>query len=163
MVNSSRITSLVGALVLLLQIPSAVAGDGPGQKERRNGPVEITFTKWMLLNNEGEVGPLMTGYVGSAPGEGQFAGEVLEEHISPTLKIGGLEAIYSIRLGRRVFTALIRGGYSFSGLGILDGTILAGWRTGARVHVRFQQIACTEAPNGACFQGTIQVEETPKH
>ena len=52
----------------------------------------------------------------------------------------------------------------------LDGVILAGWRTGASVHVEFDRIpgvpgtiGCAGAPPGAtCFVGTIQVGRAPR-
>ena len=54
-----------------------------------------------------------------------------------------------------------------TGAAVLDGVILFGWRTGARVHVTFQTLrapSATEpgcagaAPGVNCFQGTIQIE-----
>jgi len=53
---------------------------------------------------------------------------------------------------------------------ILDGTILAGWRTGARAHVEFETIAAPSPadpasprhPAGlACFKGMIAVGRVP--
>src|SRR5256885_7656771 len=40
---------------------------------------------------------------------------------------------------------------------LLDGTVTAGWLTGKAVHVEFQVIACTQAADHTCFQGTIRV------
>ncbi len=62
------------------------------------------------------------------------------------------------------FTALIRGGTNnVTGKAQLDGVVLAGWRTGASVHVEFDRIripgpGCVGAPAGkTCFVGTIQL------
>ena len=70
--------------------------------------------------------------------------------------------------GKHSFTALIRGGTSRdTGAAQLDGVILFGWRTGARVQVEFQTMpapsptesGCDGAPPGInCFQGTIHIE-----
>ena len=49
------------------------------------------------------------------------------------------------------------------GAALLDGVILAGWRTGAHVHVEFQKISsCAGKPAGPCFEGTIHIERAPK-
>lgn len=58
----------------------------------------------------------------------------------------------------RSFTALIEGtSDSKTGLAVLDGVVTVGLPTGQPVHVEFETVTCTEAPNGTCFQGTIQV------
>jgi hypothetical protein len=84
-----------------------------------------------------------------------------------------LEAIYEVQSGQHSFTALIRGGTgetksgepaSVSGAALLDGVILAGWRTGARVHVEFQTLTnCVGAPDArTCFEGTIHIETSAR-
>ena len=119
---------------------------------------------------------------GDVPGD--FVGEVLQRQVSqrqaetcylPAPNCGRvirLEAFYEVHAGNRSFVALIRGGTSGdTGAAQLDGTILFGWRTGARVHVEFQTMspasptdsACVGAPAGSvCFQGTIHVERAPE-
>jgi hypothetical protein len=81
-----------------------------------------------------------------------------------TPSITKLEAIYEVVDGDRSFTALIEGGTdNLTGAARLDGVILAGWRTGARVHVEFQVLTnCFGAPLGRCFQGTIRIQRAPK-
>jgi hypothetical protein len=61
--------------------------------------------------------------------------------------------------GDRSFTALVQGGTNNqTGAALLEGVILAGWRTGDRVHVEFEVMTnCLGAPLGRCFQGTIQI------
>jgi hypothetical protein len=94
----------------------------------------------------------------------------------PTItgSIGALHAIYEVQVGEDSFTALIQGGRNrvTGGGALLDGVILAGERTGARVHVEFQTYdpppngpGCPDAraPMGrSCFIGTIRVERAPK-
>lgn len=76
--------------------------------------------------------------------------------------------MYKVQAGDQLFTALIRGGTNtVTGATLLDGFILAGWRTGAPVHVEFQTIpaatGCVGAPQGiTCFEGTIQIGRAPK-
>jgi hypothetical protein len=76
--------------------------------------------------------------------------------------------MYEVVDGDRSFTALIRGGSNPAGLGLLDGRILAGWRTGAPVHVAFQRYlasegGCVGAPVGkTCFVGVIHVGRVPR-
>jgi hypothetical protein len=113
---------------------------------------------------------------GSTGGDipGTFVGEVLQRQLTanPNLKAGiiKLEAIYEVHdvNGDHVFTALIRGGTNqATGAALLDGVVLAGWRTGADVHVQFQTIpgttGCVGAPSGVtCFEGTIHIGRAPK-
>jgi hypothetical protein len=81
-----------------------------------------------------------------------------------------LEAIYEVQDGDRSFTALIRGGTdALTGAAILDGVVLAGWRTGAAVHVEFNTIPATTGcadvggpADATCFQGTIRVGRAPR-
>ena len=88
-----------------------------------------------------------------------FAGEVLERQVSTNGRVNKLEAFYDVVDGDRSFTALVHGGTDVqTGAALLDGVILAGWRTGDRVHVQFQVMTnCVGAPLGRCFQGTIQI------
>ena len=162
-----RITSLVGAIVMLLPVSLAMAGD----QRDNNRPVEVTFTKWVLLNSVNMQG--VTG--GAVPGV--FVGEVLQSQMSvnPDLKgkVNRLEVVYEVQDqdGDHGFTALIRGGSNRVELiGLFDGVILAGWRTGARVRVAWQRYPasdpiCLEAGAPAdlnCFKGTIHVGRAPR-
>ena len=159
---ATRVVSFVAAMVvlLLLQVSPVIAG---GQLDG-NRPVELAYTKWIT------VFPLMEGFV-EGDIAGAFVGEVFQRQVSvnPNLLNGiiRLEAIYEVQDGDRSFTALIRGGTdAVTGAAILDGVILAGWRTGAAVHVEFDTIpgatGCVGAPpNTTCFQGTIRVGRAP--
>jgi hypothetical protein len=163
------VTSLVGAIVMLLPVSLAMA-QGNGDPNR---PIEITYTKWITTY------PLMEGFWGDDLGN-KFVGEVFQRQVSqrqadncylPAPNCGRiirLEALYEVQNGDRSFTALIRGGTSGdTGAALLDGTVLFGWRVGAPVHVEFQTIpgttGCVGAPLGVtCFQGTIHVGRAPR-
>ncbi len=169
-----RIAAFSIATALLLQIAPVLA-ERPFD---RNRPVTVTFTKWVteavfvpdyfgITEGRG----LMAGYTrGDIPG--RFVGEVLQgqRSVNPALKAGinKLEAIYEVQdlQGNHVFTALIRGGTNrATGNALLDGVVLAGWRTGATVHVEFRTLTgCVGAPTPAttCFEGTIEVGRAPK-
>lgn len=170
----STVAAFAIAIALLLQIAPVMAE----RKHDRNKPVEITFTKWVtervfVPDNFGitEGRALMQGFTGGDI-PGTFVGEVLQgqRSVNPALKTGiqKLEAIYEVHdlNGDHVFTALVRGGTNRpTGLALLNGVVLAGWRTGAAVHVEFQTIpTCVGAPTPAtqCLEGTIRVGRDPK-
>lgn len=178
--------SCVFAVVLVLQVAPSLAGAPdarlrlmqgskfPGlpvsstetARNTHHGPVDLTFTKWITTF------PLMEGFTGGDV-HGRFLGEVLQRQVSRDLRVIRLEAVYEVQAGDHSFTALIRGGTgetksgepaSVNGAAVLDGVILTGWRTGARVHVTFQTLTnCPGAPDArTCFQGAIHVEKTPE-
>lgn len=190
-----RISSLVSAAVLVVQISPAVAGPNEGPtpqgslvpgfrvsgteaaRSKDHRTLRITFTKWIT-----EVVPpdpvnavprrfLMAGFTGGDV-DGAFVGEVLNRQVSLNGRVIWLEAMYEVQAGDHSFTALIRGGTgetragepaSVSGAALMDGVVLSGWRTGAKVHVAFQTTTnCLGAPTpGTCFQGTITVGQKP--
>lgn len=165
-----RVALFVSAIVLVVQIsPARAGGNGGRAGGRDHRRVEITFTKWITTT----VPPtLMAGFTGGDV-EGDFAGEILARQESADKRVVRLEAVYEVQAGDRSFVALIRGGIgetksgetaAFSGAGLLDGTVLSGWRTGAQVHVAFQTMYnCAGAPTtGKCFVGTITIER-PDH
>src|SRR4029077_13678388 len=152
------------ALVLALTVitgPSARAASTRGAETKSRadsgkgaGDVELTYTKWFAPSF-----PTMQGVVGGDI-EGSFGGAVLVQTVLPTVVL--LEARYEIIANtpspQQSFTALIAGSLDkATGMAVLDGTVTAGWLAGKAVHVEFQVIACTQAPNGKCFQGTIRV------
>ena len=143
---------------------------------KQRGPVEVTFTKWITT------APQMVGVTGGDV-PGTFVGEVLQVQVSqrpadecyapPACgRVMRLEALYEVQAGNHSFAALVRGGTSGdTGAAVLDGVILHGWRTGARVHVEFHTLlppsptepGCAGAPAGApCFQGVISIERPSK-
>jgi hypothetical protein len=172
----TRVASFAGAVALLVQISPALATD----KDHDNRPVEITFTKWGApapvfpppLPPPAPPPPPFFGLFEGFAGDGilgSFNAEVLWRQVSVNGHVTGLEAMYEVVDGDRSFTALIRGGSNPAGLGLLDGVILAGWRTGARVQVAFQRYlpsegGCVGAPIGKnCFEGVIRVGRAPRN
>ena len=150
-------------------LPMSVAmAEGKGDPNR---PVEITFTKWGVTAPPPPAAQPPFGLFEGFSDDGlpgSFVAEVLWRQPSLNGHVIGLEAMYEVVDGDRSFTALIRGGTNAAGAGLLDGVILAGWRTGARVHVEFQRHlasegGCVGAPLGkTCFEGIIQVGQAPR-
>lgn len=154
----ARVACLAGVMALLFPFAPVMAqgGDDP------NRPLEATFAKWFVSATA------MEGYWGGNL-DNKYVGELLQRHASVNPALNGvarLEAVYQFRYGSHFFTALIRGGSNnVTGKAILDGVVLAGWRTGASVRVEFDRIAtgCVGAPAGlACFVGTVQVGRAPR-
>jgi hypothetical protein len=153
-----------GSRVPGMPLPSV---EKPGSKNR--SPIEVTFTKWPVPGSTTPY-PLLGGFTGGdAPGT--YVGEVLHRVLTQPRenhnRVFWLEAMYEVQAGDRSFTALIRGGQNADGLGLLDGVIVAGWHTGAQVHVEFQRYfapsenesGCRGAPKGlTCFVGVIHIE-----
>jgi hypothetical protein len=150
--SQRRVISFVVATILLFQISPALAERGRTPAEGRRGGVDVTVTKWITTY------PAMSGYTGGDLA-GDFVGEILDLKLS-SLGITGIEAIYTVEAERHSFAALIKGGENMeTGAAVLDGVVLAGWRTGARVHVEFQQQSdCAGAPIGDCFVGTVHID-----
>jgi hypothetical protein len=164
----TRVAWLVGAVALLIQISPAMATD----RDHHNRPVAISFTKWGAPPPAVPPTPffgLFEGFSGDGV-LGSFVAEVLWRQVSVNGHVTGLEAMYEVVDGDRSFTALIRGGSNAAGAALLEGVILAGWRSGARVQVVFQRHAalagiasCAGAPlNKTCFEGTIHVGRAPR-
>ena len=157
----SRVALFASAIMLVFPMSPATAQGG----RDNDAPIDISFTKWVTAF------PRMEGFTGGDV-DGVFVGEVLQRQVSVNPNLNGiirLEAIYEVRDGDRSFTALIRGGTnSVTGAARLDGVVLAGWHTGAQVHVEFDTIpgttGCFGAPAGkTCFVGTIYVGRTPQN
>ncbi len=155
--SQGRVVSIAIAILILLQISPALPGGAPqasGHNHRKH--VDVTFTKWVTTY------PEMAGFVGGDV-SGQFVGEVLQRQVSTSLLLTSgmvrIEAIYEVQAGTRSFTAMIRGGEnSATGAAVLEGVILAGWRTGDPVRVEFQQKAsCVGTAVSPCFEGTIHI------
>ena len=166
----NRVAIFCCAIALLLQISPARAQD-QRNNDQKNGPVDITFTKWGAPPPANPPTPFFGLFEGFSDDGlvGSFVAEVLWRQASVNGHVLGLEALYEVVDGDRSFSALIRGGQSAAGLGLLDGVVLAGWRTGAPVHVEFQRYlanpvapSCDGAPvNKNCFVGTIHVGLAP--
>jgi hypothetical protein len=161
------------AIALVLQISPALAG-GQADHKHSNEPVDITFTKWGVpappLPAPQPPFGLFEGFSDDGP-VGSFVAEVLWRQAALNGHVTGLEALYEVVDGDRSFSALIRGGQNSEGAALLEGVILAGWRTGAPVRVEFQRYlaipgasSCDGAPlNRNCFVGTIHVGHAPRN
>ncbi len=165
----TRLACVVGAIALLFPFAPAMAASD----DDHNRPVNVTFTKWGAPPPAVPPTPffgLFEGFSGDGL-LGSFGAEILWRQASVNGHVAGLEAMYEVVDGDRSFSALIRGGSNQAGLGLLDGVILAGWRTGARVQVVFQRYgaiagtpSCEGAPvNKTCFVGTIHVGRAPRN
>jgi len=180
-------------MTLLLPISAAIAAD-QSETDHDNKPgnrlVTVPFTKWRV-NIPADASQPPFHFDGVADGlvADTFVAEVLQRQSTTFTKFRNrltrLEAVYEVRTEAcvavpelcgqghdRSFTALIRGGQDVAASGRLDGVVLAGWRTGAPVHVVFERhipasssdVACTGAPMGTtCFEGTLQIEGAPKN
>jgi hypothetical protein len=117
--------------------------------------LEVTFTKW--------VEPSFPSFVGVAGGDvpGSFAATVLRRTAFENGKIIQLEARYQV-IGNDAghsFVALLEGTQNTqTQQAVLNGTVVEGWRLGARVHVTFDVInPCPQFQKSVCFTGTIRV------
>jgi hypothetical protein len=162
-----RFASILSLLLLTLQISPDLTAGPQGQSENHQN-FEVTFTKWGVGMTPPPAPPFppadpgqnISLFIGFSGGDapGSFAAEVLYRKASTDGKIAQLWPVYKVSSGNRSFTALIQGGSTAAGLGLLEGVIMDGWRTGARVRVRFQRMTnCEGAPAGTCFKGTIRI------
>jgi hypothetical protein len=143
------------------RVPGMPVASGEAAGKKHNGPVEVTFTKWLTTS----VQPYLLKGVTGGDVAGDLAGEVLQLQVSTNpdvTQLLRLEAIYEVHAHnpQHSFTALIRGGQTANaGVGLLDGIVMSGWRTGANVHAEFQRIdSCAENTAGPCFVGTIRID-----
>jgi hypothetical protein len=152
--------ALACALALLLQgSPSAAGGQG---NNSNNNPISFKFIKWPLPAGA------MGGFVAGDPTI-PFIGFLFASNASTVgSKVRRLEAMYEVVAGDDSFAAMMRGSQSLSGLGLLDGVIVTGWRIGAPVHAEFQQTTpaegnCIGAPATAtlCWEGTMHIGRAP--
>ena len=117
--------------------------------------VELTFTKWIAPGF-----PNMVGVVGGDI-VGQFGGAVLRAMPDATGRFVRLRAIYIVVAADplRSLTIHLDGAQdTLLGTAVLDGRVVDGSLVGARVHVEYKVISCTQSPDGTCFQGTISIK-----
>ena len=141
--------------------PSGLAGVGAQTQASGGAPVEVTFTKWTTAF------PAMAGVTGGDV-PGTFAGAVLSRDPFDNGTIVQLEARYGVTAAdpAHSFIAVIEGKQNNqTQTAVLNGTVIAGWLVGARVHVTYDIIvpatgtSCVPAApvNSRCFQGTIRI------
>jgi hypothetical protein len=158
--------SIAVAVVATLLLSSAVfaagdQGDPVAQSGDGGNSVVLPFTKWITADPGF---PITAGTV-SGEAAGPISGEILVRQLTASKDIMRLEAVYEIQAGDHSFKALLQGGQNnLAGTGLLDGTILGGWHTGARVHVDYHIVSpCGQANafNDTCFAGTISIATEP--
>jgi hypothetical protein len=135
---------------------SDVNAVGAAQTQAVGGPnVEVTFTKW--------VDPSFPLFKGVAGGDvpGDFAATVLQRTPFDNGNIVYLRAKYEVIAddAARSFVAEIEGKLNNQTLhAVLNGSVVDGWLTGARVHVTFDVIEpCTQFNKPRCFKGILRV------
>jgi len=157
MINQTRILTFAAVAITLLPL---LMTEPLRAEESRGG--EIHFTKWITsFSRVGETSTVsgkFTGLIADLPA-GSFSAEVLQNQTSAIDGIGLIEAVYKVTDGPHSFTALVKGGTNNTGLGLLEGVILDGWRTGSRLGVQFHR-STTECPPGValCYVGTIRID-----
>ncbi|MBA2304993.1 MAG: hypothetical protein H0W08_20510 [Acidobacteria bacterium] len=154
----ARVGVVVTAMALLLQMsPVAHAASRGGDKSS----IEVTFTKWITDFSTFPSLPVL-GTVGGDAGTGDLGGNALITPIAHDriLKIG---VTYEVSGTDQNFIAEVHGTQNNkTHRAVLNGVVIEGALTGARVHVEYDEIPCVDvvgAPPEAlvCFQGTIRV------
>jgi hypothetical protein len=140
-----RAFALIAAATLLTL--SLGAGTALADGGRHRGDAENTFTKYVAAF------PIMAGVVGGDVGPGIYAGEILKYTPGSTTVI---EALYHFNGSRHSFSALVH--VEQTGLkAVISGVVTEGWLKGHQVEGRYTQISCSQAPDGTCFQGTLDI------
>jgi len=120
-------------------------------------PVEVSFTKWI----DPSLG--FPSFIGTAGGDvpGDFAATVLERTPFENGTIVHLRARYEVIADNaaRSFVAEIEGNQiAQTSSAVLNGSVVDGWLTGARVHVTFDVIQpCPQFHQSRCFTGILRV------
>jgi hypothetical protein len=136
--------------------PTAVVDVAATQTQANGGAnIQVIFTKW--------IEPAFPFFAGVARGDvpGDFAATVLDRDVFQNGIITKLEARYEVIADdpAHSFVALIEGTQNNHLLkAVLNGTVVEGWLTGARVHVEFDVIApCPEFGKDRCFTGVLRI------
>ena len=122
-----------------------------------SAPVEVSFTKWIDPN----LG--FPSFIGIAAGDvpGEFVATVLERTPFDNGNIVHLRASYEVIADNaaRSFVAEIEGKQNTqTASAVLNGSVVDGWLTGARVHVTFDVIQpCPQFNQSRCFTGILRV------
>src|SRR5262249_9543707 len=147
-----RFAGLIALVVVAATIAAASTQARTRRQHHRNRPadLELTYTKW--------IAPGLPNLVGVVGGDivGKFGGAVYERTVDPTGRFVHLSAIYIVVAPdpEQSFTAHVEGTEDLQTLkAVLDGRVIDGSPTHARVHVEFDVVTCTQAPSGTCFQG----------
>jgi len=144
----SRALAVTAALVLVtLSAGFASADGGVGNRNAEN-----TYTKW--LNGA----PNMSGFVGGDVGNGTFSGTVLAKVVSGTTVT--IDAVYRFSGSIHSFTAdvhVVQTGLTIGATSVITGRVTDGWLKDNEVSGHYLVITCSEAPNGVCFTGEVDI------
>jgi hypothetical protein len=157
-------------LISTVAFAASVLASPAADSRSREGPIVVTFTKWVTINPGPPPGSvaMMQGVVGG-DAVGNFVGQVLVDTNTqlaakfppPAADVEVIQAVYEAEAGDHSFTALIQGGENNqSHTAVLDGVVLRGWHTGAKVRVQFHDVPNCGQPNAVdntCFTGTITI------
>jgi hypothetical protein len=153
----ARALAVIASVVLLtLSLSIGVASADSGRDHRN---AENTFTKF--VTSQTPVPPViffMAGVVGGDVGEGTYAGEVLG--LTATSTTLTIDAAYHFNGSRHSFTALVhvvQTGFTNGSTAVITGQVTDGWLKGNQVRGEYTVISCTQAPDGTCFQGTLDI------
>ena len=151
-----RFFGLIGILVVAASIAAASAQTQNRGADSGTSPprIELTFKKWFAPTP-----PNMVGVVGG-DFDGRFGGATLAQIPDANGQSVYLDVIYIAVAAdpAQSLTMRIAGLFDLATLTAeLNGRVVDGPLRNARVHVEWQRVGCSEAPNGRCFQGTIHV------
>ena len=151
-----RFFGLIAVLVVAASVAAASAQTRNSRADGANAPpdIELTFKKWFA--------PTFPNMVGVVGGDfaGRFGGAALARIPDATGQHVYLDVIYIAVAAdpAQSLTMRIAGIFDVAArTAELNGRVVDGPLHNARVHVEWALVSCTEAPNGTCFQGTINV------
>jgi hypothetical protein len=150
--TSKRFAGLIAVLMLAAGITAASAQTQNRRGHGEHAGLELTYTKWFAPGF-----PHMVGVVGGDI-DARFGGAVLKATPNQT---GGVQltAIYIVVAPDPSRSLTIRvDGVQESGAAVLNGRVVNGYLTGARVRAEFTVFDC-EQSDGPCFQGTISIRQ----
>jgi hypothetical protein len=149
--HSTRNRALALTAAVMLVIVSLGAGVASADsRDHRNA--ENTYTKWIMGY------PNMAGVVGGDVGAGTFTGEVVTRVVTGTNV--DIHAIYHFTGSIHAFTASVhvqQTGLTFGATSVIGGEVTDGWLKGNKVQGHYLVITCSEAPNGMCYDGEVDV------
>jgi hypothetical protein len=148
--RSMRALALAAAAMLLTLAFGVGVVSADGGRDHRNA--ENTFTKYLSSY------PAMAGVVGGDVGNGTYAGEILTLAVTDTGLV--IDASYHFDGSRHAFTAsvhIVQTGFTVGATAVITGRVAAGWLVGNEVRGEYTAIACPQAPDGTCYQGTLDI------
>jgi hypothetical protein len=154
-VRAVGLVASAALVTLSLGVGTALAAGGSDQRNAHN-----TFTKWVTDFDAGT----MAGFVGGDVGDGTYAGQILNLEVTDTGMV--IDAAYHISGSRHTFTALVhvvQTGFVNGSTATITGRVTEGWLEGNEVDGAYTQIACDQAGNGSCFEGTLDIKRGSKH